>query len=111
MAGAQQRHQVVDRGPDLTQVALEVIKGRRSDRDHDVVGRGGVRGTLGELQAAGRGDAIEQLLGSGLVPRHPACPDRFEHRAIVVDAQYVGPAVGERKRQRKADAAQADHRD
>ena len=81
MAGAQQRHQVVDRGADLAQVALEVIEGRRPDRDHDVVGRGGVGRALGELQPAGRGDAVEQLLGAGLVPRHPACADRVEHRS------------------------------
>ena len=111
MPGPQQRQQVVDRRPDLAQVALEVKERRRSDRDHDVVGRGGVGRPLGQLQPPGRRYAIEQLLGSGLGPRHPARADRVEHRAVVVDAQHASAAVGERQRQRKTHAAQADHRD
>ena len=62
-------------------------------------------------EAAGRGDAVEQLLGAGLAPRHPAGADRVEHRAVVVDAQYAHSAIGERQRKREADPAQADHRD
>ena len=96
VAGAQQRQQVVDRGADLTQVALDVGERRRADRDHDVVGRGGVGGALGEL-AGGRSRRRDRA-APGCRPRsngiRPAA-DRVEHRAVVVDAEHAQPAVGE----------------
>ena len=110
VAGAQHREQVVDRRPHLAQVALDVRERRGPDRDHDVVGAGGVDGALGELEAPARDHALEQLLGAGLVERHPAGADRGEHRLVVVDADHAQPAVGEAQRERQPHAPETDHR-
>ena len=111
MTRAQQRQQVVDRRAHLAQVALDVRERRRPDRDHDVVRAGRVGRAVAQLEASGGGDAVEQLLGAGLLERHPAGANRLEHRRIVVDPEHAQPAVGEAQRQRQPDAAEADDRD
>ena len=111
MLGSQQRQQVVDRGADLAQVALDVGEGGRADRDDDVVGLRCVGGAGAELEPAAGQHALEQLLGAGLAERHPAGPDRLEDRRVVVDAEHPQPAVGERQREREPDPAEPDDGD
>ena len=88
MAGAQQRQQVVDGRADLAKVALDVRERRRPDRDHDVVGLGGVGRAVGQLQPPAALDAIEQRLRAGLVERHLTGPDRGQHGRVVIHPQY-----------------------
>jgi hypothetical protein len=95
MAGTEQRQQVIDGGTDLAQIALEMGEGRRADRDHHVVARGGIGGTLGELEPAAAVHPIEQVLRTGLVEGHSAGPQRVEQRAIVIYSEDLDAAVGE----------------
>ena len=111
MSGTQQRQQVIDRRADLAEIALDVRERGCPDRDHDVVSLGCVGGALGELQTPGGGHALQQLLRTRLVERHPSSPDRVDHRSIVVDSQHANAAVGEGQRQRQPDAAESDDRD
>ncbi len=87
VARLQQRQQVVDRGAHLAQVALDVRERRRPERDHDVVGAGGVGGAIGQVHAPAGGDPLEQLLGAGLGERHPPGTNRVEHLGVGVDAR------------------------
>jgi hypothetical protein len=107
----EQRQQVVDRGSDLAEIALDMRERGRPDRDHDVVRLGGVGGSLGQLEPAARPNTLEQRLGARLLPRHPSGAQRLEHRRIVVDTEHARSAVSERQRQRKPDAPEADDRD
>ena len=71
MPGPQQRQQVVDRGPDLAQIALHVRERGRPDRDHDFVRLSGVGCALGQLKAPARHRPVEQFLRARLGERHP----------------------------------------
>ena len=51
------------------------------------------------------------LLGAGLVERHPRRRGRPQALGVVVDAEHVQPAVGEREGERQADPAEADDGD
>ena len=110
MAGTQQGQQVVDGGPDLAQVGLDVGEGRRPDGDDDVVGAGGVGGAIGELEPPRALDPLQELLGARLGERHPARAQGVQDRLIVIDTQHAQAAIGEAERQRQPDAAEADDR-
>ncbi len=111
MALAQVRQQVVEDRADVAQVDLDVREGRRAERDDDVLGGARVGRALAELEPAGVLDALEDLVGAGLVERHASLPDRAEALRVVVDAEHLQAAVGEGQRQRQADTAEADDRD
>ena len=71
----------------------------------------GVGDAVGDRQRAGRVDAVERLLGAGLVERHPRVADRLQAVGILVDAEHGEPAIGERDGEREPDPAEPDDGD
>ena len=69
---AQVRQQVVEHGADVADVDLDVRQRGRAEREHDRVGLRGVGGAAGEVEV----DARDQLVGAGLLERHPPLADR-----------------------------------
>src|SRR3954447_8071239 len=65
--------QVVEHGPDLAEVDLDVAEGGRAERDGAVPRARGVGPAVGDVQNA---DAIERLLHAALLEGHPAIADR-----------------------------------
>ena len=93
-------------------------EGRGAEGDHDVVGPGGIGGTVEQLEAAARSaggttgeDPIEHLLGARLLEGHPTRPQRRELGRVMVDSDDGETEVGEAQREGQADPAEADHRD
>ena len=111
VAGPQVRQQVVERGADVAHVDLDVAERGRAEREHDRVGLRRVGDSVGGLEAPGRVDALDQLVGAGLLERHAAGGDGLQALWIVVDPEHGEAAVGERQREREADAAETDDRD
>ena len=107
LALLQQRQQVVEHGADVAHVDLDVREARRAEREHDRARLRAVGGAVGE----GEVDAGEQLVGAGLLERHPALAQGGEHLGVVVDAEHREPGVGEAQREREADPAQSDDAD
>ncbi len=56
-------------------------------------------------------DPGEQLVGAGLLERHPPLAQGVQPLRVLVDGQHGQPGVGERQRQREADPAGSDDRD
>ena len=106
--GFQRAEQVVQGGADVAHVDLDVREGGGAERDHDVLGAGGVDHPLGQRQAPARAHAVEQLLGAGLLEGHrarrapiPAAPDRCRSRSRSGRGrQTTAPAAGRRVRGR-----------
>jgi hypothetical protein len=107
----EQRQQLVEHAANAGDVDLDVAVRRRAQRQHDVLGADDVGHRVGELEAAAREHALQEVLGAGLVERHAPVADSGEHGRLPVDADHAQPPVGERQRERQADAAQADDRD
>jgi hypothetical protein len=110
LALAQERQQGVDRAADLRDVDLDVHVRGRAQREHDLIGLGGVLDPLREPQAVAGQHALEQLLGAGLVERHLAGAHGVEHARLAVHADHVQAPVGEGQRERQTDAAEPHDR-
>ncbi len=109
--GGEHPEQVVQHGADVAHVDLDVRERGGAERQHDVPRARGVGHALGELQPPALVYALQQLLRAGLLEGHHALAHRAEAGGVVVDPHNPQAAVGERERERQADAAEADHRD
>jgi hypothetical protein len=99
---AQERHELVERPPQVRDVNLDVRVGRGAEGEDDVVrpGRGVHVGAEG--QASRRQYAEEQLLGPRLVEGHLSATHRVEDGGLPLDSDDLHAAVGEGERERQA---------
>ena len=84
---------------------------RRAERQHDVVRARRLLDGARQLEPPPRHDALEQLLGAGLVERHLARRQLIEHGLPALDSDRGQAAVRERQREGQADTAEADDGD